>query len=156
MTGRAGGMTGRLAGWVLAGVLVIGACSPVMRYHGYVPSDAELSEIVVGRDTRESVSEKVGNPGAGGVMAGSGWYYVQSDWRHTQWRAPAEVDRQVVAISFNERGVVTNVERFGLQDGEIVALSRRVTEGGPRGMSVLRRIFSVLGQFSPGMIDQGR
>lgn len=151
--------TGRVFGVSLLAVLVLGllmaACSPIMRFHGYAPSDEDLAQIVVGRDTRETVAEKIGSPGVGGVMEGSGWYYVQSDWRHAQWRPPVETDRQVVAISFNQRGVVTNVERFGLEDGEIVALSRRVTETGPTGMSALRRIFGVLGQFSPALIQGG-
>ena len=139
-------------GLVLAAVmLVLAACSPIMRYHGYAPSDADLAQIVVGRDTRDSVTQKIGRPGVGGVVEGSGWYYVQSDWRADNWRAPVEVDRQVVAISFNARGVVTNVERFGLQDGEVVAISQRVTEGGVRGRSVLASIFATIGQFNPAM-----
>ena len=40
--------------------------------------------------------------------------------------ASANNERQVVAISFNESGTVTNVERFGLERGQIVVLSRRV------------------------------
>ncbi|MCC5968361.1 MAG: outer membrane protein assembly factor BamE [Pararhodobacter sp.] len=135
--------------------LVAAACSPTMRFHGYAPGDEELAEIQVGRDTRETVADKIGLPGMGGVMEGSGWYYVQSDWRQMGPRAPVEVDRQVVAISFDARDVVTNVERFGLADGEIVALSRRVTDTGPRGMTVLRSIFGVLGQFSPQMLTGG-
>lgn len=140
---------------VLALSLVLSACSPIMRFHGYAPSDEELAQIQVGRDTRATVTEKIGQPSMGGVMEGSGWYYVQSDWRQMGPRAPVEVDRQVVAITFNERDVVTNVERFGLADGQIVALSRRVTDTGPRGMSVLQSIFRVVGQFTPQMITGG-
>lgn len=140
---------------VIAGialVLSLAACQPQMRYHGYAPTEDQLAEIVVGSDTRETVAEKIGRPGAGGVLRGSGWYYVQSDWRADQWREPVEIDRQVVAISFNERGVVTNVERFGQENGEIVALSRRVTDTGPQGLSVLRQIFGALGAFNPASI----
>lgn len=135
------------AGLILA--LALAACSPTMRYHGYAPSDADLAEINVGQDTRETVTEKLGRPGIGGVMEGSGWFYVQSDWRHEHWRAPVELDRQVVAITFDERDRVANIERFGLQDGEVVTLSRRVTDTGPRGRSALQQILSVLGNFNP-------
>ncbi|KPQ08498.1 MAG: Beta-barrel assembly machine subunit BamE [Rhodobacteraceae bacterium HLUCCA12] len=135
--------------------LIAAACSPIMRYHGYAPSDDQLAEIEVGQDDRESVADTIGMPGMGGVMEGSGWYYVQSDWRHTGLRAPVEVDRQVVAITFDSNDVVTNIERFGLEDGQIVALSRRVTDTGPRGMTVLQSIFGVLGQFSPRLLTGG-
>lgn len=157
MTVKAVGMDNALMRMVLAVMaigLVLAACSPTMRYHGYAPGDDLLAQIEVGRDTRETVAEKIGQPGMGGVVEGSGWYYVQSDWRQMGPRAAVEVDRQVVAITFDQRNVVSNVERFGLADGEIVALSRRVTDTGPRGMTVLQSIFGVLGRFSPQMLTQ--
>lgn len=129
------------------GLSALAACSPIMQYHGYAPSDEELAQIVVGDDTRETVAQKIGQPGMGGVVEGSGWYYVQSDWRQRAWRAPEEIDRQVVAISFDARDRVTNIERFGLADGEVVTLSRRVTDSGPRP-SVMSQVFRVLGQFA--------
>ncbi|MCC5992640.1 MAG: outer membrane protein assembly factor BamE [Rhodobacteraceae bacterium] len=130
-------------------VLVIAACSPVQRFHGYAPDDVQLAEIEVGRDTRETVAEKIGRPGITGVIDGTGWYYVQSDWLHEGWRAPVELDRQVVAITFDTSDRVSNVERFGLEDGEVIALSRRVTDTGPAGVSVLRQIMSNFGRFNP-------
>lgn len=133
-------------------ILTLAACSPMMRFHGYAPSDEELAQIEVGQDTRETVAQRVGQPGMGGVMAGSDWFYVQSDWEHRQWRAPEEVDRQVVAISFDSRDRVSNIERFGLEDGEVVSLSRRVTESGPRP-SVLSQVLRVLGQFSTSALQ---
>lgn len=129
-------------------LLFLAACSPVMRFHGYAPEDAQLAQVVVGQDTRETVAEKLGRPGAGGVMRDSGWYYVQSDWRQDQWRAPIEMDRQVVAISFDANDRVSNVERFGLEQGEVVALSRRVTSTGPSGLSILKQILGNIGGFN--------
>jgi outer membrane protein assembly factor BamE (lipoprotein component of BamABCDE complex) len=128
-------------------ILVLTACTPAQRFHGYAPTDIDLASVEVGRDTRDTVTEKLGRPGVGGVMNGSGWYYVQSDWVSEGWRAPVEVDRQVVAISFDSRDRVSNVERFGLQDGQVVALSRRITQTGPAGQSFLRQIFNNLGNF---------
>lgn len=136
-------------------LLLAVACSPVPRFHGYAPDDAMLAEIEVGRDTRETVAERIGRPGITGVMEDSAWFYVQSDWLHEGWRAPVEIDRQVVAISFDAGGRVSNIERFGQQDGEVVALSRRVTDSGPSSASVLRQILSNFGRFNPGALLGG-
>lgn len=133
-----------------AALLFVAACNPVMRYHGYAPDDAQLAGVVVGQDTRETVAEKLGRPGAGGVMRDSGWYYVQSDWRQDQWRAPIETDRQVVAISFDARDRVSNVERFGQERGEVVTLSRRVTSTGPGGITLLKQLLGNIGGIAPG------
>lgn len=137
----------------LIAMIVIAACTPQPRFHGYAPDDTDLATIEIGRDTRETVAEKIGRPGTSGLMEGSGWYYVQSDWVQQGWRAPVEVDRQVVAISFDTGDRVSNIERFGLEDGQVVALSRRVTDTGPTAGTVLRRLFGNLGAIAPGLFN---
>ncbi|WP_245902469.1 outer membrane protein assembly factor BamE [Pararhodobacter marinus] len=143
------GFARRLIAPLVGAALLVGACSPIMTYHGYAPPDDLLAEIEVGRDTRETVAETIGRPGMGGVMEGSGWFYVQSDWRQRGWREREEIDRQVVAISFDANDRVSNIERFGLQDGEVIALSRRVTDAGPRP-SIVSQVLAVLGNFTAG------
>ena len=147
----------RIAMRILAPLLLVAvaACSPIQRFHGYAPDDALLSQVEVGRDTRDTVAEKVGRPGMSGVMDGSAWYYVQSDWIEEQYRAPVEIRREVVAISFNPSGTVANVERFGLDDGNVITLSRRVTDSGPTAAGVLRQLFSNFGRFNPRQLLGG-
>lgn len=143
-------------GRVVTGLLVIlvAACSPIVRNHGYVPSDQELALVEVGVDTRETVEQKVGRPSVQGLLNDVGWFYVQSRWETRGARAPMEVDRQVVAISFDAEGRVENVERFGIERGNIVPLSRRVTTPNVKGISVLRQIFGNLGRLNAGQILQ--
>lgn len=129
---------------------VIAACSPVYRNHGYVPNEDELAEIKVGEDTRETLAPLIGRPSAAALLNDEGWYYVQSRWKHGGARPPKEIDRQVVAITFTEDGVVENVERFGLENGKVVALSRRVTESNIKGISFVRQLLGSLGNFRSG------
>ncbi|PTW47046.1 Beta-barrel assembly machine subunit BamE [Rhodovulum kholense] len=124
------------------------ACSPIQRSHGYAPSDEDLAGVTVGVDTRDSVAELVGPPTMGGVMRDDAWYYVQSDWETVGFREPKETERQVVAISFDKAGTVENVERFGLEDGRVIALNRRVTESNIKGVSFLRQMLGNIGQFN--------
>lgn len=145
---------GLIALVAMTGLILIG-CSPVMRFHGYAPDDTQLTEIEIGQDTRETVADKVGRPGVSGVMQGGAWYYVQSDWQEEGWRAPVEVKREVVAISFDSRDRVANIERYGLEDGQVVALSRRVTSTGPSGQSILRQLLGSIGQFNPAQMLGG-
>lgn len=133
-------------------VLALAACSSVYRNHGYVPKDDELSEIVVGVDTRDTVAETVGSPSAGGVLDSSGYYYVQSRVRHFAYRRPEVVSREVLAITFDDAGVVRNIERFGLEDGQVVPLARRVTETASSDNGFLRQLLRNLGNFAAGDI----
>ncbi len=133
--------------WAMAGLLVAlaVACTPILRNHGYVPTEDELALLAVGSDTRDTVADKVGRPTASGLLDDVGWYYVQSRFRTFGPRATREIDRQVVAISFAEDGTVANVERFGLEDGQVVTLSRRVTETNIRGVSLIKQLLGNLG-----------
>jgi outer membrane protein assembly factor BamE (lipoprotein component of BamABCDE complex) len=130
-------------------VLTLAGCAAVYRNHGYVPTDVDLQSVEVGKDTRETVAEKVGRPSAAGLLNDIGWYYVQSRWRHYGARAPEEQERQVVAITFTEAGVVSNVERFGLEDGRVITLSRRVTDSNIKGVSFIRQLLGNLGNLRP-------
>ncbi len=135
---------------LLCAVLGVAACSSVYRNHGYVPADDQLEVIEVGVDTRETVATAVGRPTSTGVLDAGGWYYVKSRFQHFGPRAPKEIDRQVLAISFTEGGVVENIERFGLEDGRVVVLSRRITDSNIKGIGFLRQLFGNLGNFSAG------
>lgn len=126
----------------------ITACSPVIRNHGYVPPQSELAELQVGSATQDQVVDLVGQPSAEGVLGDRSWYYVQSRFRHFGYRAPVEIDREVLALSFAESGVLRNVERFGLRDRRVVPLSRRVTGGQVENVGFLRQLFGNIGNFN--------
>ncbi len=144
---RLNGAAARLRITMFGLVLLLAAgCSAVYRNHGYVPADTELALIEVGVDTRDTVAATVGRPSTSGLLNDVGWYYVQSRWKHAGALPPREEERQIVAITFTEAGMVENVERFGLEQGRVVALSRRVTDSNIKGMSILRQLFGSLGR----------
>ena len=143
------GMRGALAGLVL---LAVAGCSAVYRNHGYAPTDTELAEIAVGRDDRDTVAAEIGRPSAEGLLSDDSWYYVQSRWRHLGARAPQEVDRQVVVVSYAANGMVENVERFGLENGNVVPLSRRVTSTNVKGISLIQQLLRNVGQLDAGRL----
>lgn len=142
-----------MRGLLICGLaLVIAGCATLYRNHGYVPDEQELETLVVGKDTRETIAAKVGRPSTSGLLNDTGWYYVQSRWESRGALPPKEIDRQVVALTFGENGVLENVERFGLERGQIVPLSRRVTESSVKGVGVLRQLFSNFGRFNAGSL----
>ena len=130
---------------VLMALALMAGCTPLYRNHGYVPTDIELALIEVGVDTRETVAAKVGRPSTSGLLNDTGWYFVQSRFQTLGPREPQEIDRQVVAINFTLDGQVTNVGRYGLQDGQVVALSRRVTESNVQGAGFIRQLLGNIG-----------
>ncbi len=153
--GKGGSMTatGTKAGILrlmaaLAITVAVSACTPIYSNHGYLPTDQDVEEIMVGLDTRETVAAIVGKPGAAGLLTEEAWYYVQSRFEQVGYREKEEIDREVLRITFTEAGVVENIERFGLEQGNVVVLSRRVTTSNTRGIGFLRQLLGNIGKIN--------
>lgn len=138
----------RLATAALALVALTG-CSAGYRNHGYMPPPETLEEITVGVDTRASVEETVGVPSTSGILDDSGFYYVRTRVRSFAYTAPKVVEREILAISFDQAGVVQNIERFGLEEGRVIALERRVTDPDSNRGAFLRSLLSSFGRLAP-------
>ncbi|MBS0122780.1 outer membrane protein assembly factor BamE [Thetidibacter halocola] len=136
------------AGLILAVALGLAGCSAQYRVHGYVPPEEDLQQIVPGVDTRASVEDVVGVPSTAGVQDDSGFYYVESQVRSFAWQRPEVVDRTVLAITFDGAGVVENIVTYGLEDGQVVPLTRRVTKSGDGNIGFIRQLFGNIGGFS--------
>ncbi|MFU8880966.1 MAG: outer membrane protein assembly factor BamE [Rhodobacterales bacterium] len=128
-------------------ILTLAGCSPHFRNHGYMPIQEDLAMITVGVDTRAAVEESVGAPAMSGMSTQSASYYVRSRVRQFAWQEPQVVERQVLAISYDSAGVVSNIELFGLEDGQVVPLSRRITGTSGVSESIIRRLIGSLGGF---------
>lgn len=125
------------------------SCSAIYQNHGYVPSEEELAEVVVGVDSRATVDDVIGPPSVSGVLSGGDYYYIRSRIRTFGMFKPEVVERQVLAISFDEGDTVANIERFSLADGNIVPLSRRVTDSSVVSNGFLRQLLGNIGNIDP-------
>ena len=130
----------------------LAACSPQITVHGYIPTESELATVEPGIDTQSSIEERLGRPTNTGLLTDTDWYYIQTTFEQLTYNPPEITDRQVVAIGFDETGVVTEVARYGLEDGRIIDLNTRVTVTGGQRRGVLGRIFSSILNFDPGAL----
>ncbi|WP_294609279.1 outer membrane protein assembly factor BamE [Roseovarius sp.] len=131
-------------------LIVVTACSATYRNHGYVPLDEDLQNLVVGVDTRATVDDTIGPPSVSGMLGDGNYYYVRSRVREFGMYRPEVVERQVLAISFAPDDTIANIERFGLEDGNIVPLSRRVTDSSVVSNGFLRQLIGNIGNLNPG------
>ncbi|MFV0300356.1 MAG: outer membrane protein assembly factor BamE [Paracoccus sp. (in: a-proteobacteria)] len=138
--------------FVILAVFAIAACAPVYRNHGYIPPEHDLAQVVVGETTIDALPTLIGRPSSQGLLTGSAWYYVGSRWRHYGPYQPVETTRQVVAVSFTDTGTVANIERFGLERGRVVVLSRRVTDSGVTEISLIRQLMGNIGNVTAGQL----
>lgn len=128
------------------------ACTPMERFHGFVPTPEDMAAVQVGLSTRETVIERFGPPTSTGVLENDDFYYVSSTFRHFGPFAPKETERQVLTVSFDDNGIVRNISRYGLQDGQIVVLERRVTEDGINDVTFLGQLLGSFGRVDAGTL----
>ena len=128
----------------------LAACTPTYRNHGYVPNQEDLQNLVVGVDTRATVDDVVGAPSSSGLLSGGDYYYVRSRIKEVGAYRPQVIERQVLAISFAPDDTIANIESFSLADGNIVPLTRRVTDSSVVGKGFLRQLLGNFGNVDPG------
>lgn len=124
--------------------LLATACAPTVQVHGYVPSPADIARVRPGFDDTGTVEEILGRPSSNGILRDTAWYYVQSTIESYTYNKPRVIDRTVLAVNFDQRGVVRDIQRYGLEDGQIINLTTRTTDTGGRELGVLEQLFGNL------------
>jgi len=142
----------RLTKILALGAVIIGlaACSPIYRNHGFIPTDADLADLIVNVDTRGTVDDVIGTPSASGLLGGGDYYYVRSRFKTVGPKRPVEEERNIVAITFNENDTIKNIEQYDLAHGRNIRIQRRVTNSSVVGNGFWRQIAGNFGNLSPG------
>ena len=131
---------------------LLASCSTIYKDHGYLPLDTDLKSVVVGKDTRNSVTELLGSPSGSGVLEDGAIFYISTKIKNFLFYEPKVVSRDMIVVSFDEKNLVENIEKFTLEDGRVVVLSRRVTSAPVKGPRILSQIFGNLGNADAGTL----
>jgi len=132
--------SGRLSIALLSAALIASACSPITRSHGFVPTRGDLDQLILGADTKASVADTLGTPGASGIAEDGAWFYVQNTVETLAFLAPKVVERRVVMLEFDQADILRETAEYGLEDGRVINLQTRVTPTDSRRVSILARI----------------
>lgn len=114
------------------------SCTTNIKNYGYIPTKSELDTLVIGKDSKDSVSKKIGLPATAG-LEGS-FYYVRSTFNAPGFRSAQLIDRTVVLLSFDKRNLLRNVETFSVDKKTVVRLDYRVTETGLQNKNIFQQI----------------
>ena len=114
------------------------SCAANIKNYGYIPTKSELATLVIGKDSKESVSKKIGLPATAG-LEGS-FYYVRSTFNSPGFRSAQLIDRTVVLLSFDKHNLLRNIETFSVDKKTIIRLDYRVTETGLENKNIFQQI----------------
>lgn len=140
-------LRGYVACVLTAGLLGAG-CAPIQNVRGYVIDDARIAGIESGVDDKGSILDRLGSPSNVSTFDTDTWYYVSRKTERLAFFEEKVLDQRVVAIRFDDSGVVAGIERYEAEDARPVAISERVTPTRGKQLSLMQQLFGNLGRFN--------
>jgi len=134
---------------------MLGGCAKDINARGNLPPDEALSQLQPGEQTRQDVQLIMGTPSHVASFGDETWYYISALTTQYAFYLVEELERDVYALSFDNRGILTEVKRFGLEDGEEIQVADRETPTMGREYSLIEQLIGNLGRFDRGRPEAG-
>lgn len=116
---------------------------------GQVIDPDQIGQIVPGTQTRADVAALLGTPSLTANWDNSAWYYVTATTRRRPMVQQSLEDQTVVAVRFDEGGVVREVKTLTLADAQITTPVGRSTPVPGNDRTLLQEVFGNIGRFGP-------
>jgi outer membrane protein assembly factor BamE (lipoprotein component of BamABCDE complex) len=129
-------------------LLALGACSPQVAKRGQVVDPQAASQLQAGLSTKTEVQKALGSPSMVGTFDKNVWYYLGQDVERVAFFAAEATDRKIVAVKFDDKGVVQQVAQLSLADGKQVELVARETPTAGNETTLMQDLFGNLGRFA--------
>jgi outer membrane protein assembly factor BamE (lipoprotein component of BamABCDE complex) len=110
----------------------------------------DLKELVTGTSTKADATALLGTPTARATFDQNRWLYISEVTRPRIGRVQGILSQNVVVLTFNDQGVLQNVEQLNQSDSLPVSISSRATPSPGTEASFLQQLFGNVGRFSAG------
>src|SRR6201993_1304141 len=87
----------------------------------------QLKELVPGTSTRADVTALIGSPTARATFDDNTWLYISEVTQQRIGRTLGELNQNVVVVSFDDKGVLTNIHKLDKADALPVTVIARTT-----------------------------
>lgn len=132
------------------------ACTTYIDARGNQPDPERLAEVQAGKTNRDDVTALLGTPSNTAMFDDETWYYISSKFKRTAFFDPVEIEREVVVISFDKRGMVKDVRQLSMKDGKEVTPVARETPTAGRDLSVMEQLLGNVGRFNKSKDTTGK
>jgi outer membrane protein assembly factor BamE (lipoprotein component of BamABCDE complex) len=128
--------------------LALACCTNPVDTHGNLPDPDKLAQIKPGTTDKATVTELLGSPSSTSAFDPNVWYYIAEKTRPEAARYPELVDQQVIAVYFDDKGIVRDVSHAGMADREEITPNPNATPAPGREFTVLEQLIGNFGRFS--------
>ena len=129
--------------------LVLSACSNdlFLVHNGKMPANEKISEIRMGQ-SKQDVMNILGAPSLTTGLSDDHWIYMASTIKKVAFFRPEELDRKVLAISF-DNGQISKIEKLSLADGNNFKIDTHTTQTTEQEQGFFRKYFGGVGSYMP-------
>lgn len=124
----------------------LAACTPKTALRGNEPRIAQLEKLEIGVARKQTVIDTIGSPSVLGTFDSNVWYYMSNRVETWAFLEKEVVEQQVLALYFDEQGVLQHVQRYSEDDARAVAYSDRVTPTAGKELGFFEQIFGNFGR----------
>lgn len=135
--------------------LALGGCAKDINARGNLPPEEAFTQLEPGQQTRQDVQLILGTPSTTSSFGPETWYYISALTTQYAFYSVEEIERDVYALSFDERGILQEVKTYGLDDGEDIQVVERETPTMGREFSLIEQLIGNLGRFDRGAPEAG-
>ena len=129
-------------------------CGKSRSIRGYYFDPMLANDILPGVDNQQSVHNTLGSPTTLGAYDDKTWYYISTTLRYKAILRPERQNRRIMAVRFDEKGVVSDVENMDLSLAWNIDPSKDKTKTRGKELNLLQQLFMNVGRFA-GAGQQG-
>ena len=129
--------------------LVLSACSNdlFLVHNGNMPANEKISEVHLSQ-SKQDVMNILGAPSLTTGLSDDHWIYMASTVKKVAFFRPEELDRKVLAISF-DNGQISKIEKLSLADGNNFKIDTHTTQTTEQEQGFFRKYFGGVGSYMP-------
>ncbi len=109
-----------------------------------------LKELTPGTSTKADATALLGSPTSKATFDENRWIYISEVTQPRIARKQAVLSQEVVVLTFDQGGVLRNVEHLNQDDSLPVAVASGATPSPGSEASFLQQLFGNIGRYNPG------
>ena len=134
--------------------ILLASCAQPIEVHGNRITLKTFNAIKPGKTTKQQVLEQLGKPVITQDYGPKSWIYVKSKSQKTVLSGQKLLDRTVVRVSFNNKGIATSVDIIPYNKHLKLKIATRKTPTAGQEITVFQQLIGNFGRFE-SKNDQG-
>ncbi|MEX0693169.1 MAG: outer membrane protein assembly factor BamE [Rhodospirillales bacterium] len=136
---------------IVVGIVGLSACSPKVAQRGVMPDIDAVASIIPDKTTKSEVERSLGSPSSVNMFGEETWLYIGETTETVAFLEREVNERSVLLISFDDKGIVKNVESHGLDVARDIKPVERTTPTVGKQLTVIEQLMGNLNRFgNPG------